>query len=161
MNDKTKRVLFSLLIIYGCSQLIHTFLNKNSWPICSYNMFSTQMPEIDEEYMIELTEDDGSKQMVKPGNCFPIEYYRLNGMIWETLNVLYAKDKEKFFKGLITRLNTDPWKGFDEILPAAKPKSGKKFVKMKVFTFRYDLKKYKVGTPLIPFEKITEYSISL
>jgi hypothetical protein len=125
-------------------QLLSTFMNKNYWPFCSYNLFHYQSPQRVQEIRVRLFDDRGnSTPILDTWGLLPLEYFRVISI----LRQIYISNKDENIKQnfsikMLKRLNKRPWKPFDEIKSPIRSFSGRPFIGFELLLVDIDLNTY-------------------
>jgi|GEM_PF-4991618 len=73
-----------------------------------------------------LHQPDGESQVVEPGHVLPIEFFRVNGFLLKHFvsNPENTEtEKQTLAKQLLQRINSRPWKKFDETFVSIEPEN--------------------------------------
>jgi hypothetical protein len=146
------------------------------WPFCPYDMFAFPTDYNVIYHRIVLTEADGTQQVVDPGNVLPVEFFRANVLFAllfgsgsdRRMQRWYGVGRDENLKRTICqaalrRLNSDPWRAFDETFAAARPRSrgaAARFVAMTVVLDHYDFARYDPDRPLTPARRETLFTVT-
>lgn len=128
MLGTTARLLLAATISVCAVQLGCTVLDRNAWPLCSYNMFN-RVPIVPTPYLgVVLIENDGTRTEVLPGATIPVEFFRASDVLLEAYQGRDRSKQAAFSGTVLDRLNVQPWGAFDETMAAATPRSGSAFI---------------------------------
>lgn len=148
MSARRRALLLALLALLFGAQLAHTVADRNTWPLCSYNVFSYLPPARLSVPRAVLHQDDGATQVVALGKLVPLEFFRARQVI---LDVLVRGDDplqgERVASALLRRLNERPWPAFDETLASARPAPGRRFVGLDLVLYVVDTADYRPPGP--------------
>lgn len=133
------------------AQLAHTVLDRNRWPFCSNNMFNRALPRRFEQFRVRLRDDEGWTGLLDVYGLLPLEFFR----IVETFDQVYVaprvsqETRRRFTRELLSEMNENPWRRFDEIHPPPVPRSGR-WLDLKAYVVWVDLDDFdaEVGAPL-------------
>jgi hypothetical protein len=147
-SARRRALLLFLLAAFFAVQLAHTVADRNTWPFCSYNVFSFLPPLRLPVPRAVLHQDDGAEQVVPLGRVVPLEFFRARQVL---LNVLMRGDDplqgERVAAALLRRLNEAPWPAFDETLASARPAPGRRFVGLDLVLYTVDTADYRPPGP--------------
>lgn len=154
-EQKHSRVwLVIFLVTYGSIQFFCTISNRNFFPFASYNMFNSVVKDKIVSLSVKISRIDGSSDFYPVERLLPIEFFVGKDRIRKLLGA-DASLKEAEFKKIMTRLNENPWMGFDEI-PDPIP-CDPKCVKIEIFYDLYLIQKYSVElfsqSPVYSYER--------
>lgn len=111
---------------YLAAQMVCTWRDRNRWPLCSYNMFNRRLPARLAQPRVVLYDGSGAGPAQPVYGMMPLEFFRVVQIFGE---VFLANDddalKDRFAARVIGRLNTSPWRGFDEVRASYRPRSGR------------------------------------
>jgi hypothetical protein len=112
-----KSCLIIFLIAFFSIQWKLTLCGGFCWPFTSHRLFSQQADSHKEIVQAIVQDRNGNLQCVHPGRVIPIEYARCSGLVRTLAKNGTQAQKEAFCAYLIQRLNYQPWRAFDEMLP--------------------------------------------
>jgi len=118
--------LFGVLVSV---QLVATLRNENCWPIPAQNMFSHLVPSAARRLMVVLHDSNGGESAEFPYRVLPVEFFRAQRILHRVF--VEAEDvarQVEFGGALLQRLNTKPWRSFDEMDASVRPSTGTQFV---------------------------------
>jgi hypothetical protein len=127
MADRRRRGLEGLLITAGlgyfAAQLYHTWVDRNRWPLCSYNMFNRCLPEQLAQPRITLYDSIGEHPMLPVYGTLPLEFFRVVRIFAKVYLTDTSDDlRNRFAERVIDRLNREPWDAFDEVHASFRPR---------------------------------------
>ncbi len=159
MIPVSKKRLVTLFLLFFAVQFYHTLTYQVHWPINPTNLFYKKASKQTSLYRFVLIDDAGTSQVVDPARAIPLERFRLGGIIRTALrNPKNPEARERFSRSMITRLNENPWRGFDEIASPALPSIGRHFVAFELQRHTFDLTTYTYPTTPTPTQIETVYT---
>ncbi|SDT83353.1 hypothetical protein SAMN05216371_8174 [Streptomyces sp. TLI_053] len=122
-------------------QLFHTLTDRNTWPYCSYNMFSFHAKGVQTRWHVKLVTDGGLVLgPVSAWGLLPLEFFRVDAIIKKVFLQNVDPDlRTSFCESVLVRLNTRPWRGWDEVKRPPVPPAGQRIVAMELCTVELDL----------------------
>lgn len=125
------RPLVLFLVALAVVRLGLSVLDRNPWPLSSYDMFSRTWPSTIRVARVRLVDDRGAEMQVWPGNVIPLEFFRANALIQDA-ETWDPERRRRFYEAILEELNRGGWSGFDETWEAASPAPGARFVSLSV-----------------------------
>lgn len=128
-------------------QFAHTVRDRNRWPICSANMFNRPLPQRVEQLRVRLK--DGA-EWTEPRSVYgllPLEFFRVVDICVAVL--IDNEDlevRDRFCRRVVDRLNSRPWKAFDEISASERPTDPSGFCGLELLSVSVDLADYTRAT---------------
>lgn len=118
-----------------CLQMAHTLADRNTWPYCSYNMFSFQAKDVQGQRRVRLVTDRGAA--LGPAavwGLLPLEFFRVDRIVKK----LFVEEddhgrRDEFCAAVLERLNNRPWRRWDEVKPSLSPPPGHRIVAMELY----------------------------
>jgi hypothetical protein len=148
MDSTARKALAFATVAFFAAQLLHTILDRSSWPLCSYNMFSRVRPLTSSIPKVLLYEDRGAVRVADVWEVLPLEFFRAISL---TQNVFYTggdeATRERLAAFILEGLNRRPWGAFDQTYASARPSPGARFVGISFARWRIDLEGYQGGAP--------------
>lgn len=137
MTKLAKHCFLTAIAVLCGLQLGATWLNRNAWPVSSFNVFSAATRGDVWGLRAILIDADGTEVVVDPGRTLPIEFFKARSIYREVFVAGTIAQKEEFAQRLLVRLRQHQWHSFDETLsPAASVNP----VRMRVEAWRLDPK---------------------
>lgn len=141
-----ERLLGAATGAYLLAQFAHTWRRRNRWPLCSYDMFSYPLASRFPQPRVQLCDDEGSTPLMPVYGLLPVEFFRAVAIIDD---VFYeCRDealKERFAETMVHRLNTRPWRAFDEVRASIRPRSPRGWTGFRLVDVTIDLADYRPG----------------
>lgn len=110
-----------------------TLLNRNFWPISSYNMFNDAFSDGVARFEVDLLTFGGWEGGWHPANLFPVPFFRAVEVFERVyLDDEFGADRRLFSLRVLQRLNEKPWNGFNEVRPAARPSGWAEGIRVRV-----------------------------
>ena len=160
-TKKLKIFLLSILILFAINQIVLTVRDKDVWPFSSYTVFESVEPEQIKLARILLTENNGTTQNEKLSAMLPLEYFRVTRLFSLVYLSSNQELKERFSQLVLNRINSNPWRGFDEMEAAPKPVSGSGFAGFELYVDTYDLSQFTSSNEFHPYKTEKIYSFTL
>jgi len=174
MKSKKKFLFFcAIFFVFQFAQIFWpVFPSVKLWPFCPYDMFAFPGDYNLTQIKVVLKDKNNHNTEVFPGNTIPIEFFRANTIYMKIYgcgsDTMLTKwfgtgevetTKQLFSKSILKRLNSKPWKKYDEIFESAQSETP--FKSMRVILSRTDFKKYEYGQQLKPYFEETLYEYTL
>jgi hypothetical protein len=144
----------ALIAFLLAAQIVATVVNRNVWPIAAQNMFSYTPTEPFPRVMAILYEAGEPTTIVFATQLLPVEFFRVPRIL---LNSLAEKatpaEADAFARQVLSRLNEQPWRAWDERDACAKPGHGRCFTDLDLISMDYSLDRYTPGMDLSEFRK--------
>lgn len=125
------------------TQFVHTVRDRNRWPICSNNMFNRPLPQRVEQLRVRLK--DGTR-WTEPRSVYgllPLEFFRVVDICDAVLvDNEDPEVRDRFCRRVVERLNTRPWRGFDEISASERAGDPRGFTGLELLVVTVDLADY-------------------
>lgn len=121
-------------------QIRQTFKDRNAWPFCAYNMFNYYLTDCFQQARVVLITDRG--HLVGPADpwaLLPLEFFRVISVIERVF--ITCEDphvRDDFCRKALHRLNTRPWRDWDEIRGSFRPPAGQRFVGVELHLVEVD-----------------------
>lgn len=129
------------------AQFVHTVRDHNRWPICSNNMFNRVLPERIPQLRVRLRDGVRWTEPRQVYGLLPLEFFRVVDICAAVL--LENEDREvrdRFCRRVVERLNSHPWRGFDEIARAERPTAPEGFTGLELLLVTVDTADYSRAT---------------
>ncbi|MCM1946604.1 hypothetical protein NC315_14635 [Streptomyces sp. G2] len=147
MSPTPRAKLLSRAILAGTSaylagQVVHTVLNTNRWPFCTFNMFAYHKRDQALQMRVRLvTDDGGTVGPTDPWSLLPLEFFRVVSVLER---VFYAQDdievRDRFCRQTLERLNRRGWRAWDEVKASFSAGPGRRFVAMELYFVEVDFR---------------------
>ncbi|MCG7525364.1 hypothetical protein MHW47_13030 [Streptomyces sp. OfavH-34-F] len=129
------------------AQFVHTVRDRNRWPICSNNMFNQVLPDRVPQLRVRLRDGTRWTEPRQVYGLLPLEFFRVVDIC---AAVLMENEDERvrdaFCRRVVERLNTRPWKGFDEVAPSERPAAPEGFTGLELLLVTVDTADYSRAT---------------
>jgi hypothetical protein len=127
-------------IAYLGIQVRQTVKDRNAWPFCAYNMFNYYLPDRFQQARVVLATDRG--ELVGPADpwpLLPLEFFRVISIIERVFITCEDRDvRDDFCRRVLHRLNTRPWRDWDEIRGSFRPPAGQRFAGLELYLVDVD-----------------------
>lgn len=147
MSPVPRAKLLSRAILAGTSaylvgQVVHTVLNTNRWPFCTFNMFAYHKRDQALQMRVRLFTDDGEAiGPTDPWSLLPLEFFRVVSVLER---VFHAQDdievRDRFCRQALERLNRRSRRAWDEVKASFRPGPGRRFVAMELYFVEVDFR---------------------
>ncbi|MFJ3093239.1 hypothetical protein [Streptomyces hydrogenans] len=147
MSPVPRAKLLSRAILAGTSaylagQVVHTVLNTNRWPFCTFNMFAYHKRDQALQMRVRLFTDDGEAVgPTDPWSLLPLEFFRVVSVLER---VFHAQDdvevRDRFCRQALERLNRRGWRAWDEVKASFSAGPGRRFVAMELYFVEVDFR---------------------
>ncbi|MFI9003769.1 hypothetical protein [Streptomyces sp. NPDC053541] len=136
------RAILAGTSVYLAGQVVHTVLNTNRWPFCTFNMFAYHKRDQALQMRVRLFMDDGETVgPTDPWSLLPLEFFRVVSVLER---VFHAQDdvevRDRFCRQALERLNRRGWRAWDEVKPAFRAGPGRRFVAMELYFVEVDFR---------------------
>lgn len=150
MKDVKAFLVTTTFVIAAVAQITSSLTGARQWPLAPYDMFAYQPSLKERSLRIRLVDTKGCVRLTVPGRVIPLDFFRAYDLFVQIyVDKSYGIGTERAFSQLVlTRLNNRPWRGFDEMLDAIRPRCGERFVSLEVVSCLYDYKAYRYGSDL-------------
>lgn len=129
---------------YLLAQIGHTWRRRNRWPLCSYDMFSYPLAARFPQPRVQLCDDEGSTALMPVYGLLPVEFFRAVAIIDDVFYECQdASLKERFAESIVHRLNTRPWRAFDEVRASVRPRTARGWTGFRLVDVMIDLDDYR------------------
>lgn len=128
-------------------QFVHTVRDRNRWPFCSNNMFNRVLPDRLPQLRVRLRDGD---QWTEPRSVYgllPLEFFRVVDICAAVLMENEDRQvRDRFCLRVVQRLNSSPWRGFDEVSDSERPTAPNGFTGLELLLVTVDLADYSRST---------------
>ncbi|NML48990.1 hypothetical protein HHL19_01235 [Streptomyces sp. R302] len=136
------RAILAGTSVYLAGQVVHTVLNTNRWPFCTFNMFAYHKRDQALQMRVRLFTDDGEAVgPTDPWSLLPLEFFRVVSVLER---VFHAQDdvevRDRFCRQALERLNRRGWRAWDEVKASFSAGPGRRFVAMELYFVEVDFR---------------------
>ncbi len=118
----------------------HTFRNRNTWPWCSYNMFSYHSRPRRPQLRVAVHDAQGTMHgPVDPWGLLPVEFFRVVSALDKVL--ITNQDEQvraDFCARTVALLNDVRWRDFDEVRASLEMPSGAPIAALDLYLVEVD-----------------------
>jgi hypothetical protein len=137
-----QRSLITALATFGylAVQSVCTMRNSNSWPFCSYNMFSYRVGDRCHQPRVRLVTDRGTVLgPTDPWGLLPVDFFRVESILKIIFSARASRRvRDRFCADVLRRLNARPWPRWEEVVESFRPAPGERFVGMELSVVEVD-----------------------
>ncbi|MFH0244581.1 hypothetical protein ACGRHY_19700 [Streptomyces sp. HK10] len=124
-------------------QFAHTVRDRNRWPVCSNNMFNQVLPERLPQLRVRLRDGERWGGLRPVYGLLPLEFFRVVDIC---VNVLVENEdrevRDRFCRRVVERLNSRPWRAFDEVHASERPIDPRGFTGLEMLVVSVDIADY-------------------